>query len=55
MQVSGGRIPGRGETKGKDPEMAAGEAMRAHLAGWGAGGSSKEARKAGAGRASGRR
>lgn len=39
MQVSGGRIPGRGKTKGKDPEMAAGEAIRTHLAGWG---SSKE-------------
>lgn len=46
MQASGGRIPGRGKTKGEDPETAAGGAMRTHLADWG---SSKEARKPGAG------
>lgn len=45
------RFPGRGKTKGKDPEMVSGEAMRARLEGWG---SSKEARKAGVGRVSGR-
>lgn len=46
MQLSGGRIPDRGMTKGQEPEMVTGEVMRAPLAGWR---SSEEARKAGAG------
>ena len=35
MQISGGRIPGKGMTKGKEPELATGELMGAHLADWG--------------------